>query len=913
MKKLIFLLLVLAVTTVYAEMLNYTYQVPEAKIEFNGKNIEINYKTGFGYVNTPGKYRIPYKQLNVLIPPGYVVTGQSYSFGTAATGYDSTPIINTPYFDGTKATPLSTQPEVSSQITYLGTGMWGNLRYLRYAFCPYAFSEGTLRRVTDVSFNVETEIADSNFLVPTSLVETTEGFFVNSEVLTQYHQVINRQNILNIITTPEIYGSISQYLNFRENQGFSIVFGNINDILSNFPGATEPEILRNYLISQYSSIAENYALLIGDFDTIPIQYLDPAPNQGESTPTDFYYSDLSSNFNSDGDVFIGEYSSGFGIDDYEIDFTPEMYVGRIPFSNISDVDAILQRILNFEQTSAPWKDGVLVPMAMFNFENQDYEDGWERTDGSIFGEYLKSTILRNNPVTTMYEQLGVDHAIYPSDFDLTYDNLQFNLNNNSYGFVCLGAHGSPTSSARLVWIEDTDENGICTPDERAWGNLINVDMFNNITNPDGAVFFTQSCLNGAFDQTNFGQLSLGEKMLLTKGVASVTATRTGWYKIGWINPGWGGIHSLNYYLMDNYYTHNQSLGMAQATANLLFSNYFFFGDPVDTGGIVWPEQKNIYTYTLFGDPLINYQSEHYISDGEILVWEPNGFGNSYEVVNAISEAGNWNVVYTDKLSDETVSLDNFSAVFCLFGFEADTYILTQDSFESQLLTSYLQDGGKVYCEGSASYDMNTSFYNYFNIWAPWDHVVNIEYITSAVSDYSWNYEGINGNLQALTIMTANPFTENALFAPQETYSEVIGIKTTTADAVTIGSSFQLAGATERDNTLPELINEILITHFELQIPQSGEDDNPLAMPVTLVAYPLPSSNAITFKIDKESSDESVRIYNVRGQLVRSIPFSRNTEIQWDLTDKHGRKVANGIYFSALNNSKSKPLKLLITK
>jgi hypothetical protein len=462
-------------------------------------------------------------------------------------------------------------------------------------------------------------------------------------------------------------------------------------------------------------------------------------------------------------------------------------------------------------------------------------------------------------------------------------------------------------------LDDYDGNGISTGDERAWVNLISTDMFDNLTNTDGTIFFTQSCLNGGFDLVNIDQLCLGEKILLNKGVASITATRTGWYKIGWINPGWGGIHSLNYYLMDNYYTHNQSIGMSQANANLLFSNYFFFGDPVDTGGIVWPEQKNIYTYTLFGDPLINYQPEHAISDGEILMWEPNGFGSSYEVVNAISESGNWNVIYTDKLIDETLSLNNFSAVFCMFGFGVESYTLTNDSFENQLLTDYLQDGGKVYCEGSGSFDTTNSFYNYFNIWAPFDHVVDIDYISSTVSPRNWNYAGINGNLQALDIQIPDQFTSNALLAPQESYSEVIGIKTVTQDAITIGSSFQLAGVTERDNTLNDLLEEILTNQFELLVPQSGEENDIETARIAFSAYPVPTNGKVTFETDKAVKDGTVRIYNLRGQLVRSIPLDNTKSTTWDLLDKDRKPVASGIYFSTLNRERAKPVKLLILK
>ncbi|MDP8231784.1 MAG: C25 family cysteine peptidase, partial [Candidatus Zophobacter franzmannii] len=836
---------------------------------------------------------------------------QNASFSSTSLDISKRPRVNSTFTDGELKLPHAINPEISIQVNYLGVGKWGNLTYLRYGFSPYNYQNGHLSSISNLSFSIELEATDlDNRIITPGLVENSHNFFINPEMIDEYDLIETRQNNLMVVTTWQIYSAMSNYLTFRTGQGFNIIFGDIDVILNTMPGSTNPEKVRNYLISEYNSAAENYALLVGDFNTIPIQYLNPAPNAVEETPTDFYYTDLTSNFNSDGDQFIGEFSTGFGNEDYEIDFTPEVYVGRIPFSDLGQLDSIFQRIISFEQSQATWKDNVLTPMAMFNFENQDYEDGWERTDGSDYAEYMKNTILRNNQVTTMYEQVGFDHATNPSDMDLNYDNLQNTLNNDNYGFVCLGAHGSPTSSSRLVWDDDYDGNGICTSDERVWSGLINNDMYDNITNQSGNVFYTQSCLNGGFDLTG---ISLGQKMLLETSVSTITATRTGWYKIGWINPGWGGCHSQGYYFMDNYFTHRQPLGMSLSNANHLFSNYFFFGDPVDTGGIVWPEQKNIYTYTLYGDPLINYVPEHVETEGEILVWEPNGFGSSFEVVNAISEAGNWSVVYSEKISDEYISLDNYEAVFCLFDFGQDPFAIESTSFESQLLSDYIADGGKVYCESRGSFDIDTPFYNYFNIWAPFDHVVDIDYITSSISPMNWDYDGVNGNLQALEIPNQNQFTNNALLAQQDTYYDVIAIKTSTNDAVTVGSSFQLAGVTDRDNTLPELITEILYTNFGLETAQENGDDSQPVINSRLEVYPLPASERVTFKSQHTAPNLALKIYNIRGQLVRTLDMSKSTEVTWDLKDMNGNRAVNGVYFSKLTKGDSKPVKFLILK
>ncbi len=913
MKKLCVVFILGICGYLFGETLNVNYDVPDADISIVKNQLVVNYSKDFGQITTPGKYMLPSKQINILIPPNKSVISHNYYISTSNKDFEYLPQINSPYHDDTKSSSSSIKPEIDRQLIYLGEGYWNNLHYLRFRFAPYRYRDGVLTKIENISFSIElNDIPRDNSIVSLSLAEKAIEYFVNPELTYEYNTLNTRQQTLHVVTTQAIYDNIQDYLAFRMNQGFTINFGDIDFILENFGGNTSPDVLRNYLINSLNPASDNYLLLIGDFNTIPIKYLNASPNEDSMTPSDFYYSDLTSNFNSDGDDFWGEYSYEYGVEDYEIDFTPEMYVGRIPFSDPVILSQVMQRLIDFEQNDAPWKNSVLTPMAMFNFENEDYEIGWNRTDGSDFAEYLKNTVLRDNNVTTMYEQFGYDNSPYPSDFDLNSLNLQTALNFQDFGFVCIGAHGSPTSSSRLVWDDDFDDNNICTVDERYWDSLINVDMLNNITNQDGSIFFTQSCLNGAFDLTNPGEPSLGQYLLQKKGVAAITATRTGWYKIGWINPGWGGIHSLNYYLMENYYTHNQSLGMAHANANLLFSNYFFFGDPYDTEGIVWPEQKNIYTYLLYGDPLINYQPDYSLADGEILVWEPIGFGNSYNVVNAISESGNWNIYYTDKIDDEIETLDNFSAVFCLFGFQDEAYNLDSSSYEHELLTSYLQNGGKVYSEGSSSFSEDIPYYNYFNIWAPFDHVVNIDTVESTVSGQTWDYESDLNGFQALEIMQPDALTQNVYIAPQENYYDVTAIKTVYLDAIAIGASFPMSGLTDNLGSLTDYITEVLYTHFNIHSPQDNEESIQVKR-ATLSVYPNPALDMISFKTANTKRNSEVQIFNIRGQLVQSLNIGDSSKINWNIKDKTGKKLSNGVYFSRLKGERDKPVKFLILK
>ena len=86
------------------------------------------------------------------------------------------------------------------------------------------------------------------------------------------------------------------------------------------------------------------------------EYADPSLHGG-SAPTDMYFSDLTGNWDLDGDGVYGDYKKGANLHDFGpagVDFYPEVYVGRIPFygdpanpqqfaAAIADLDKILNK------------------------------------------------------------------------------------------------------------------------------------------------------------------------------------------------------------------------------------------------------------------------------------------------------------------------------------------------------------------------------------------------------------------------------------------------------------------------------------------------------------------------------------------------------------------------------------------
>lgn len=87
-------------------------------------------------------------------------------------------------------------------------------------------------------------------------------------------------------------------------------------------------------------------------------------------------------------------------------------------------------------------------------------------------------------------------------------------------------------------------------------------------------------------------------------------------------------------------------------------------------------------------------------------------------------------------------------------------------------------------------------------------------------------------------------------------------------------------------------------------------------PVEVKASPNPTPQGTTLTFEaKSASPASVRIYNIKGQVVRSLVegqiLTGNQSIVWDGNDNHGRKVSAGLYFARISGPEIRATKRII--
>jgi hypothetical protein len=285
-----------------------------------------------------------------------------------------------------------------SPVEMRGTSQVRDKKYVKVQFTPFQYNPIT--KVLVLNKEVTLSISWSTYYTAVPPLTAGTGY-----VIVTTNAVVSNSTHLNAFKT------------YLQRRGFTVY-----TVTENQYGAAQGQAralnIRNWLQTNYLLYNIKYVLLIGNPDPdnplnaldiygdIPMMMCWPNPgSSADSTPTDYFYADLTGNWDSDSDTLYGE----FGED--AVDFGPDVYVGRIPvYGNYAVLDTILTKFMNY--TGANTK--IMLPMAMSNYQDEQNGAngcvaGWGRTDGLNVPQEVITNIA--NPAGfysfVMYETAGV--------------------------------------------------------------------------------------------------------------------------------------------------------------------------------------------------------------------------------------------------------------------------------------------------------------------------------------------------------------------------------------------------------------------------------------------------------------------------------------------------------------------------
>jgi len=406
-----------------------------------------------------------------------------------------------------------------------------------------------------------------------------------------------------IITTDNLEDSILPLKTWKEYLGYTLEIVTISWITDIYPGTDLQEQIRNFLIDKYDDWNINYVLIIGSRNSIPMRTCHPIPSvYPDSLETDYYYSDLTGNWDADQDGYYGEY-----IDD-NVDFVSELSIGRIPSDDPETVSSICKNIISFESDSGEWKKHALLLGAVIYYENlESFDWVYERSDGATVMETCRSDIFEPHgfSCTRMYEADGIRPSTYTYDYPLERSTVISEWQ-KGYGIVNMLGHSNEKLASRLIWDhDDGDEIPEMSEGELVYRDILRLTDAGQLSMERPPIVFSAGC-SQLHTLSNMGR----RFMESSAAVAYIGSTDLGFYNITrvWRDESDGGAFSLDYYFFDYLINDNESCGDALSHAKQMYLKRFMF--TTYNPDWIYRCYSTLYGFTLYGDPSLGLFNEN---------------------------------------------------------------------------------------------------------------------------------------------------------------------------------------------------------------------------------------------------------------------------------------------------------------
>lgn len=170
-----------------------------------------------------------------------------------------------------------------------------------------------------------------------------------------------------IVIAPDVFHeALGQYRKHKQKQ-LPTELVSLENVLRETEGSDDSERVKRFLFGQWENHGLGYALLVGDADLFPVRYMvldraTPAAFDYAFYPSDLYYSDLAradgtfDDWNAQKDGFHaayfgevrGEKNKSDPINFDQVDYRPDIAVGRWPVSGPEEVHTVAAKTIAYE-------------------------------------------------------------------------------------------------------------------------------------------------------------------------------------------------------------------------------------------------------------------------------------------------------------------------------------------------------------------------------------------------------------------------------------------------------------------------------------------------------------------------------------------------------------------------------------
>ena len=407
-----------------------------------------------------------------------------------------------------------------------------------------------------------------------------------------------------VITSHNLMDAFTRLIAWKREKGLNAGVICKDSILSNsycIVGDTVSSIdddagkIRQYLQYAYSSGITKFVLFGGDYNILPIRYGTGQNNcwtvqilSDYKIPSDFYFSELNSNWNKDGDEYYGEPSDN-------LDYGSELYVGRILCTNIEEINNFTDKLLRYEMNPGNGNFSYL-KKALYTQADQ-MQDGHEQ-------DSIAAQLQFFFPIDTIFSEMPSAYAENPTS---PYGNDVIAKMNEHYGYVSWGGHGSPNSITVKSKKYNKEPYYAITSVQ---GNIPYITQesangLDNLTNKDYPMFaYSISCSITPFDIYDVYSVypNIGQSFTLGKDYGGPVL-------VGNTRYGWVGSSAAMQQKFNNCLFVEPMVGYAQNYAKMNYHNHFLrhSSNIIGCPNIrIWTDIPTLFSATL------SYTSNNYV-------------------------------------------------------------------------------------------------------------------------------------------------------------------------------------------------------------------------------------------------------------------------------------------------------------
>jgi len=438
---------------------------------------------------------LPYVTINVKIRKEQILSNFKYHFSRILFK-EKVILANTP-----KCVPTNKQYQYNDitkvkyadgiypkdNVKYTGFSNYEDYTILHFLICPWIYdsSEKCLDIMNELVLSINlSDNANVKSTYNKNNNEFTNAISINQDEFPETRSISRKRNDTTAIDYAIVTSSsISQYFeplkNWKTLKGVPTHILTTEYIDSTYSDSTIQQKIKHCLYDYYRNYNLQYVLLGGDNTIVPVQGCYSKVNNYEDTniPSDIYYACFSGNFawNANGNSIYGELEDS-------INFTPSLYVSRIPVRTGPDVVAFVDKITNYEKNPnvEEWHNNILM------CGNKLWR--YCSNNPTISDAQAKSENLYSLAIQPYWN--GIRHRFYDTDTDfggtgynLTNSNLQNKLS-DGYSFMDIATHGEPNN-----WSMEQGEG---------YNRLYAAELFNS----QPTIITTMACHTNAFDNNN---------------------------------------------------------------------------------------------------------------------------------------------------------------------------------------------------------------------------------------------------------------------------------------------------------------------------------------------------------------------------------------------------------------------------